>query len=336
MAHTIAPWLSRVFFVVIGLTVACGKQQATPTLPTPTSTPTATPSAGQSGAPSELTFVPDSGIRIENASNPAVGIDGSGTVYLYHQEASSGRQLLAMSSDGLTFGGSVTSVTNSFRPNDSRRTQLPDGSWRLYAYDLQARQMKSHRSFDGAGFTPESGARYAPAAGDGGTIGVYDAFTSSGQVVLLYLGDLQGKNNLRRAVSTDNGDTFTFDREDLLGDGGAGGGSRTYVDPKQLLLPDGRRRLFVMKGGNQIFSFIGPNDGSSFSLESGERLDVATFSTVPIQSLNDPVAVRLPDGRYRIYVAARLVAGGWGIVSATTPGGTTTSSLRPLAPRGKR
>ncbi|MBI4447127.1 MAG: hypothetical protein HY645_14630 [Acidobacteria bacterium] len=169
-----------------------------------------------------------------------------------------------------------------------------------------------------------------------GAWGVYDHFVDSkGGVALLYLGDLQGLNNLRRAYSApgDNGWTFVFDRGDILGDAGADGGSKTYVDPKSIQLPDGRRRLFVMKGGQgapppagtccDIFSFISSDDGKTFTLEAGARLSANNFSGIKLYSLNDPWVIQLADGRYRMYVAALAdngVGGNkWVIVSATTP-----------------
>src|SRR5262249_25971716 len=152
--------------------------------------------------------------------------------------------------------------------------------------------------------------RYSPQPGDRGMIGVYDHFVdSAGGVVLLYIGDMFGRNNIRRAYSPpgDNGLNFRFERGNLLGDDDAGGGGNSYVDQKSIRLADGRVRLFTMKQGS-IYSFISDDEGKTFRLEPGIRLQPASFPDVPVKSLHDPWVVRLPDGRYRMYVCASVGA----------------------------
>ena len=60
-----------------------------------------------------------------------------------------------------------------------------------------------------------------------------------------------------------------------------------------------------------------PLDGNNYTMESGTRLTTSAFTGMSLTSLNDPSLIRLPDGRYRIYVAA-MMNGTWVIVSATT------------------
>jgi hypothetical protein len=178
--------------------------------------------------------------------------------------------------------------------------------------------MGSRISVDGITFMPESGTRYAPQVADKGWMGVYEAYSEGSRVVLIYLGDKDGANNLRRAVSTDNGQSFTFDQTDVLRDAALGGGGNSYVDPKTIKLPDGRRRLFAMRKGEEVDSFIS-TDGLSYTLEAGKRLALTDFTSPSIRSLNDPVVVRLADGRYRMYVAALVNSTNeFSIVSATT------------------
>jgi len=264
-----------------------------------------------------LTFTFDSGYRIEQATNPAAGIDpATGDTYLYYNDHVTGRMKVAVAHDGLTFGAANEATTFA---NDPRNTLMPGGkTWRRYQWDLYNSEMLSLVSTDGVHFTNESGVRYHLQPADHGTLGVYDAFADkSGGVVLLYLGDLMGLNNARRAVSRDNGLTFTFDRGNILGDDNAGGGANSYVDEKSIRLPDGRIRLFTMRQ-NTIYSFLSSDDGYSFSQEPGVRLARSAFSGATLTSLNDPVAVRLADGRYRIYVAALRSDNVWVIVSATS------------------
>src|SRR5207247_1466809 len=144
---------------------------------------------------------------------------------------------------------------------------------------------------DGTSFISEGGTRYAPQTQDKGTIGVYDAIADrSGGVVLLYIGDMVGQNNVRRAYSRDGGSTFAFDRGNILGDESLGGGGNSYVDEKMIRLADGRIRLFTMRQ-LAIYSFISNDDGYSFTLEPGTRLTRSDFKDISLTTLNDPVVV---------------------------------------------
>lgn len=270
-----------------------------------------------SGSDASIVFTFDSGFRVVGATNPAAGVDpATGEVYLYYTDNATGRQMRTIAADGLTFSSSA--VATSWRL-DPRNTLMPDGkTWRRYQWDMQAGRMRSVLSNDGVNFLEESGTRYTPQPNDHGTLGVYDAFSDhAGGVVLLYIGDLPGLNNVRRAYSRDNGLTFTYERGNILGDDNAGGGPNSYVDEKTMRLPDGRIRLFTMKQ-NVIYSFISYDDGATFSIEPGARLAPASFTGATLRSLNDPSTVRLNDGRYRMYVASLRSDNVWVIVSATT------------------
>ena len=305
----------------------------TPTTPSPSVSPTGSPTPTQTPTPeptsADLNFIPDSGFRIETGSNPAPGIDlDTGITYLYYSDGPD--KYLATSTDGINFDDPITPTGYK---NDPRRVLLPNGKWRLFEYHPNEQEMQSRISTDGDQFTREEGVRYKPQENDNGTIGVYDIFTNKrNEVVLLYIGDMYGVNNVRRAYSTDNGLNFTFQWGNVLGDDDAGGNGNSYVDEKSILLPDGRRRLFTMKQGSeapqpdkkvtQIFSFISNDDGDSFTLEPGTRLEPADFNQFDVYSLHDPWVVILSDGRYRMYVCARIEDGSGGykfaIVSATT------------------
>jgi hypothetical protein len=263
-------------------------------------------------------FVFDSGFRVLNATNPAPGVDPvTGKVWIYYVDQIAHKTMLRVSDDGLTFA--TASEPSTWR-NDSRNTLMPDGkSWRRYQYDPHTTLLTSSVSTDGATFTAETGTRYAPQPADNSMIGVYDLFSDhSGNVVLLYIGDLMGRNNVRRAVSRDGGLTFAFDHGNVLGDDDAGGGPNSFVDEKNIRLPDGRLRLFTMRK-NVIYSFLSNDDGATYTFEPGARLQFSDYKEATLMSLNDPVVVRLPDGRYRMYVASLRSDNVWTIVSATTP-----------------
>lgn len=336
---------STLFFLIILILTGCSSQNSenagsdpippspsfSPTntpVPSPTQSPAATPSPQPTSA--DLIFIPDQGFRIETGSNPAPGIDPeTGVTYLYYSDGPD--KHLATSEDGINF---VEQATPTDCRNDPRRLLLPDGKWRLFEYDQQNQEMKSRISDNGLKFTNESGSRYQPQENDKGSIGVYDIFTNSrDEVVMLYIGDMTGLNNVRRAYSADNGWTFTFQRGNVLGDDNAGGNGNSHVDQKSILLPDGRRRLFTMKQGpeppqppakkvTQIFSFISEDDGDNFTEEPGTRITPEDFREFDVYSLHDPWVVLMKDGRYRMYVCARVYDGNGGykfaIVSATT------------------
>jgi len=266
-------------------------------------TPRAAASATTAADTAQLTFVPDAGVRVDQAGLPEAGIDGNGVVHLYYGDSIAHGERVALSPDGLEFGGGVPPPDHA---NDPRRVLLPDGTWRLYQLRPDM-TLQSERSSDGVHFSAEPGVRYRPAPGDHGEMGIYELFADrAGGVVMLYLGDLHGLNNTRRAYSTDGGATFTHQADDVLGDASAGGGSSSYVDITTVPLPDGRRRLFGMRGGQGIYSFVTADDGLSFTQEPGARVLASDWTEFHVVGLFDPSIVRLPDGRYRMYVAGSI------------------------------
>jgi hypothetical protein len=224
-----------------------------------------------------------------------------------------------VSQDGLIFS---TEQAQEVRLAQGPTLKLPDGTIRRFYHDPQAVHLLSEVSRDGIRFSREPGVRYSPHPTDRGTVGVYDVFLDrSGGVVLLYIGDMYGLNNIRRACSTDGGMTFQFERADILGDAERGGGPQSFVDHKVVRLPDGRLRLFAMRQG-VIYSFLSTDDGRTFRQEAGVRLAPENFKELDVLSLHDPSIIQLPDGRYRMYVCAKTFVDGDGedevIVSAAT------------------
>ena len=305
--------------------------------PTTGPSPTSTAETTAEILPADLTFIPDPGIRIKMASQPAPMAAEDGTIYVFYSNRTAlpnepNSNAVARSTDGLTFTDlgmerDSLSVINPFA------TQLPDGVWRLYDIDMNTGVMTSRSSPDGIHFTPDSGVRYTAPA-DQLPIGVRDFYVNpSGDVIFLYIAPLDGADHhIRRAVSTDGGNTFTFHSNNVLGDLSNAGLDR-HVDPKFVVLPDGGARLFTMVQGCvaipgqraccNIYSFT-TTDGYTFTQDPGTRLTTSDFTEFTVWSLNDPWAVLLPDGRFRIYLAALMEDGSsskpfWAILSATTP-----------------
>jgi hypothetical protein len=256
---------------------------------------------------SGLVFTPEAGIRMDDAAIPEAGLASDARVHLYYQDNLLHGERRAISADGLSFARGLP--VGDDRTADPRRVRMPDGTWRLYQMSPDGR-MTSTSSRDGIAFTPDAGQRYAPAPQDNGTIGIYELWSAVSRVHMLYLGDLHGKNNTRRALSTDGGLTFTYQAGNVLGDDDAGGGGRTFVDITTLLLPDGSRRLYAMRGGQAIYSFRSTDDGQTFAQEPGERVTAAQWTEFQVLGLFDPSIVALPGGGYRLYVCGNVVQGG--------------------------
>ncbi len=268
----------------------------------------------------DLQFTPDPGIRVDRASIPGAAVDPvTGTVYLCYEDHSGGEgpgeKMVQSSSDGLNFSNPAPYESLPARL-DPRAVLLPDGTWRKYIFNHVQKNIISQSTSDGLDYTDDEGVRYGLDPSDNGTFGVYDVYVDHKKdVIMLYIGDMGGNDNVRRARSTDGGQTFVFETDNLLGDRDLDK-TMKYVDPKTLLLPDGRRRLITMRRGpngvapqpgtraiGEIHTFISVN-GSDYYHEPGIRIDHDDFTEFNVWSLNDPVMVRLPDGRYRIYVAA--------------------------------
>lgn len=274
----------------------------------------------QQQTPSQLVFVADEGSRVEKASNPGARFVDETLELLYESRGTSQGQFIKTSdasSDYLTFSGAATRTdADTFRAH-----RLPDGTWRAYGLNttigIDGTCLKSKSSTDGVTFTEDDGCRYELTEDDNGRMGVYDFFNrENGDVVMLYIGDLMGLNNVRRAVSTDGGWTFTFDAGNVLDDEDAGGGARSYVDEKVIRLDDGTLYLIAMKSGT-LYGFTSTDDGETFDLQ-GEILTPTDFGE-PKGALHDPQLIELPDGRLRIFVNLSTPGDAINdIVSATT------------------
>ncbi len=273
-----------------------------------------------------LTFYPDSGFRIENAAIPRIFYDDSTEIYyLYYdnQGGGGGGSKYATSDDGLNFSDPQnqpppSNISDSSYVHSPKIANMHDSIYKNLWFNGDT--LVSATSTDRINFTEDPGYCYILQAGDNNTCGVFDFFTlSPDSVVFIYIGDMFGANNCRIAISTDNGQSFTFVSDNPLGDIAAGGGSNAYVDPKATKMKFGYR-LYTMKGGNKIYSFSTVN-GINYVMDAGTRLQTTDFTQFTSLTLNDPHVIRLPDGRFRMYVASSVADVSdttWNIVSATT------------------
>jgi hypothetical protein len=273
----------------------------------------------------DLTFTPDTGFRIENAAIPRIFYDSlDGKYFLYFDNSPGPGSKYEVSYDGINFYGSYfqlppsvfsdTSFQHNPKINDLH-AGISRNYWKYGASDT----IVSNSSTDRITFSADTGFRYILMPNDSGRMGVNDFFKLSGDsVTFIYIGDLFGRNNTRLAVSDDNGISFQFVCNNIFSDYFAGGGGNTYVDVKSTYLDDGSVRIFTMKGGDKLYCFRTIN-GIDY-IPEGNILKASDFSWTTLYSLNDPHCIKLPDGRYRIYVAARTEAGAplYSIVSATS------------------
>ena len=239
-------------------------------------------------------------------------MNDDGTISLLYEDhtGDSPAQYVVTSEDGLLFSDRGESVSNSVG-GQFRAKQLPDGTWRGYGYDttkgIEGGCLTSQSSSDGVTYTQDEGCRYTLQEEDEGWMGVYDFFADSkDNIVLLYLGDKENLNNVRRAYSTDGGWTFTFTNDNVLNDEDLGGGSMSYVDEKVIVLSDSRVFLVAMQQGD-IYSFISEDDGVTFQRYKEILLEPSDFVSEEYgvaSSLHDPQIIALEDGSLRIYVTA--------------------------------
>ena len=292
-----------------------------------------------------LIFEPDSGKRVDGKAMGGVYVSDSGTVYLYatyNQDT-----YLYISSDGLNF----TEVNLNDYP-DYRSLQLPDGRFVKFYVALVDSQayLRAAYSTDGFTFMRDTTNLYMfPANDEINRDWLYHTaiYDTNGGLHYIYLA---GNEDNARSIYSPPGDSFQFGeyRSNIFGDSALGRGA-TYVDPKGLLLPDGRLRVITMNQhgppyppaarSGTLYTFTSSDNGNTWVQDDGYRLRYDSFTEFDVYSLNDPKLVRLPDGRYRIYVAAMIKQSDgsmeYSILSATstsTPTGIEkTSDVMPAA-----
>ena len=291
------------------------KTQENPAPAEPQTQTTTEDTSSYSSLSDEFTFIADEGLRMLEASNPGAKMNDDGTIsLLYEDKSENGKQRVSTSVDGLLFEEGIE--VSRTEGGAFRAKQLPDGTWISYGYDttkgIEGNCLTSQSSEDGVTYTDDEGCRYTLQDDDEETMGVYDFFADSqDNIVLLYIGDKYGLNNVRRAYSTDGGWTFTFTNDNVLGDEELGGGARSYVDEKVIVLSDHRVFLVAMQQGT-IYGFISEDDGVTFQRYEEALLEPSDFENEEYgvaSSLHDPQIIALEDGSLRIYVAAMFNGG---------------------------
>jgi len=268
-----------------------------------------------------LNFTADSGTRITGGSVPCMVQLPSGVYRLFYTY--NGEIYSASSTDGLNFtvdpSKRVTKGGTTDPDRDSAGNpvliQFGENSFVLFyeGASESTRVVLSATSTDGLNFTKQSGIRYSGTSADGGIVSAFDIIKESETLLrMYYVGDWLGKNNIRTAVSTNGGNTWTFERGNICGDDNVGGGPNTYVDPDIMKLPSGGYKLYVKKGADKIYSFSS-TDGLTFTQDGGVRLQASQFSSLGVTQLLDPDTFVFADGSMRMFLGAMEK----GIVSAS-------------------
>jgi hypothetical protein len=240
---------------------------------------------------------------------------------MFFASANSSLEGTAISSDGFVFS---VEAEGTVRGTSLDTTILNLGDcFRIFYLEQQRSSsivisaiVKTATSEDGLNFSHGVSTAYAGGDSDNQLVGVPDEIIlADGTIRMFYVGDAYGKNNVRSAVSYDQGLTFTFEAGNICGDDAEGGGGNTYIDPDILQLPNGRYRLYVMHT-HKIYSFSSA-DGLVFTLDEGIRLQPSDFVSPEVTALYDPEAILLPDNTIRLFCGATDADSNQFIVSAT-------------------
>ncbi len=215
----------------------------------------------------------------------------------------------SISSDGLNF--TVEPGTRGRFVGDVGVIYLKGGGYRVvFPQGVNGSQtLGSAYSPDGFNFTVEPGDRYRPTSQDAGLVQVPHVLRlPDGRWRLYYIGDWMGtggsvyKDSIRTAVSSDEGLTFTSERQgDLF--------PTHWVDPDVKYLEGGGYRLYTRSGVRSISHADSPD---------GLATDFQAISDLEGEERFDPFVVRLPNGVVRMFWGIPQ-----GIVSATTTSSTS-------------
>lgn len=214
----------------------------------------------------------------------------------------------AISSDGLNF--TVEPGSRGRFVGDVGVIYLKAGGYRIvFPQGVNGSQtLGSAWSPDGYNFTIEPGARFTPTAQDAGLCQVPHVLRlPDGRWRLYYIGDWMGtggslyKDSIRTAVSSDEGLTFTSERQgDVF--------PTHWVDPDMKYLEGGGYRLYTRTGVRSI--------GHADSVD-GLTTDFQAISDLEGEERFDPFVVRLPNGVVRMF---------WGIPQGIVSASTTSST----------
>jgi len=291
--------------------------------------------------PREVKFFLDQGIRKDFAAQSyVVSKDDTGKLRVY--EPKLGKDVFLTykdttidqkDSENHTNPSKISTSTNGLLFNEGKPFQhfkkpgikLPrpiKGKVAYRQFFLTADGMHSATSLNGGEtYEIDEGIRYKLSKEDFGSVGYYDYTVNfKGEIVLLYIGAMKdSSSNIRLAISKDNGSSFQLVDRNPLGDRGDNAMGLDHRDPRITKLKDGRLRLFTMVQGDigapipgeralgEIHSFTSHDGGHRWKKDKGIRLKSGIIGEMEVWSLNDPHVIELSDGRFRMYITARVL-----------------------------
>ncbi len=285
--------------------------------------------AQDSGATLQIDIVPD--FKIEGSvPNAALLADADGAAQVVLVYASEQGLVQATSADGLTFSGlgeRFTAMLELFRdkglfPTDVLVRQTADGTWRYFVKGLPppgnaARALYGvDRAADGT-LTLLNGGEPLYTGKEGGSkrVEVPDIIiTPEGGWRMFYVAMGEPVEITHSAISTDEGLTWTFEKEAVFGDQTPKPGPRAEqlnVDPAPFRLNDGSYIAATMRAGS-IYFWTSDN-GLTFTPIPDAVLkpeDVNATGLTTARGLFDPTWVQLPDDTLLLYVTAGAEARG--------------------------
>ena len=270
----------------------------------------------ENNQPSKVWSVkPDANFRINNASIPNVGWVKNevwltaGTqqgLRLYRSADGSN------AANGEALNSLATALSGSgYAPTETVPREASDGSAELYVLGLgppnsnRSVLFRLREQSAGVFALSPSTTVFAGGADDNQFIGVPDVYkTNDGKLRLVYVGRGSPRSNARTAVSSDGGQTFTFESNNPFGDLTAPSGpGTTNVDPAVVKLASGGYLAVAMRL-KKLYLFAS-GDGVNFTPLNLSPLDASQLFPGTI-GFFDPTLVQLPSGKIWMYATAEL------------------------------
>lgn len=279
------------------------------------------------------TVKPDAGFRIANASIPNVGLV-KGEVWLTVGGQGGIRLFRSAQGDNATNAETIPGLNSAlagtgYNVGEVIPREGSDGSRQLYVLGLGGPGANRDivfrlRQNEASQFVrdPQT-AVYSGAPADNQFLGVPDVYPANdGKLRLIYVARGATRQNSRTAISSDGGQSFTFDYDNPFNDLNVAnpGADNTNVDPAVVKLAQGGY-LGVTMRLKKLYLFTSA-DGRVFTpINNGAPIEASSFLPAAT-GFFDPTLVQMPDGKVLMYVTLEQPGQPTSVVRATlTPAG---------------
>lgn len=254
---------------------------------------------------------PDSNFFISGANIPNVGrVDGeiwlivSGSQGLKLYRSSDGSN----DTSGETIPGLQSALQGTeFSPSETIPREALDGTNQLYVLGLArpgVRRSAVYRLENRSGSFVRSPSQpvFSGGAEDGGFLGVPDVYPAGdNRIRMVYVGLGSQRQNSRIAISTDGGNSFSFESNNPYGDlNEPNTAQTTNVDPAVLRLSDGTYLSVTMRD-TKLYLFQS-TEGLTFTPIDQPAIETSIFQNGSGKGFFDPTLVELADGSVAVYV----------------------------------